>query len=239
MNNSCPSSGGLSGHLVAKCLESVACERPIFHSEADFQHALAWHIQKTMPDCQVRLEFKPIQDKNLYLDIWLPNVEVAIELKYKTTALELEHDGEVFQLRDQAAHDCGRYDFLQDVSRLEKLVDDCSVQAKFGLAIFLTNDSRYWEYPRFLNDTHYRTPNDCYFRIHGGQTARGYLEWRKPHRDWEPTNRKEPIGLRGVYSLAWKEYSSFREDEATQFRYLLVQVFPRTELESARRLQKS
>lgn len=239
MNNSRLSSDSLSGDLVAKCLESVARERPIFHSEADFQHALAWHIQKTMPDCQVRLEFKPLQCENLYLDIWLPNVEIAIELKYKTRELKhkTELDGEDFWLRDQAAHDCGRYDFLYDVSRLEMLVDNCSAKAKSGLAIFLTNDSRYWEYPRFLNCTRYRTPNDCYFRIHEGKTIKGNLEWQKPYPDWEPTNRKEPICLRGAYSLSWREYSSLGKCEASQFRYLLVQVFPRTELENTGRFR--
>ena len=32
--------------------------RPIFHSEADFQHALAWEIHLANPSHQVRLEFK-------------------------------------------------------------------------------------------------------------------------------------------------------------------------------------
>ena len=30
--------------LVAEWLKGLAYTRPLFHSEADFQHALAWHI---------------------------------------------------------------------------------------------------------------------------------------------------------------------------------------------------
>jgi hypothetical protein len=37
-------------------LPSLSRERPIFHSEADFQHALAWHIHPRHPDTRVRLE---------------------------------------------------------------------------------------------------------------------------------------------------------------------------------------
>ena len=30
-------------------LTALAESRKVFHSEADFQHALAWHIHQTMP----------------------------------------------------------------------------------------------------------------------------------------------------------------------------------------------
>ena len=29
----------------------MALERPLFHAEADFQHALAWKIHETYPEC--------------------------------------------------------------------------------------------------------------------------------------------------------------------------------------------
>ena len=42
---------------------SLAKKRPIFHSEADFQHALAWEIHKTTSGCEIRLEYSPVPDK--------------------------------------------------------------------------------------------------------------------------------------------------------------------------------
>ena len=64
--------------LMAK----LSKRRQIFHSEADFQHALAWEIHLANPDCQVRLEFSPFPDdeRAMLLDIWLPTESLAIEL---------------------------------------------------------------------------------------------------------------------------------------------------------------
>ena len=64
----------------------------MFHSEADFQHALAWQIHEAAPESQVRLEVSviPVEAQRMFLDIWLPVEGIAIELKYKTRGLELE-----------------------------------------------------------------------------------------------------------------------------------------------------
>ena len=226
MNDSGSSIDSAPGDLVAKCLEGLARERPIFHSEADFQHAFAWHIRKTTPVRQVRLEFKPFHCKNLYLDIWLPDINVAIELKYKTRKLKQAHGGEFFRLREQSAQDCGRYDFLQDVSRLERLVKHTSSPTNVGLAVFLTNDSLYWRDPRSQETI------DCNFRIHEGRKINGNLEWHKPFPEWKPPNRKEPILLSGTYGLNWRDYHSFGTGKADLFRYLLVKVVPPADLET-------
>jgi hypothetical protein len=64
--------------------------RPLFHSEADFQHALAWHLQQRHPNMSVRLEYRsPHLPERGYVDIWLADGTdfVGIELKYKTRAL--------------------------------------------------------------------------------------------------------------------------------------------------------
>ena len=227
--------GETAAALVTKWLKGLACKRPLFHSEADFQHALAWHIQNSMPDWQVRLESKPFCDKNLYLDIWLPNAGVAVELKYKTKKFEMSYGGEFFWLREQYAQDCGRYDFLLDVSRLEKLVDDSSVQANVGLAIFLTNDFLYWRDPESVSNSSPGRTIDRNFRIHEGQTRSGKLKWCKPYDDWKPPNREAPIILRGAYDTKWRDYYSFGTGGADLFRYLFVKVAPSPDLEGVNR----
>lgn len=35
--------------------------RPVFHSEADFQYAFAWELQRTSPSVQIRLETLPVR----------------------------------------------------------------------------------------------------------------------------------------------------------------------------------
>ena len=127
---------------VTELMNDLARDRPVFHSEADFQHALAWHIHAKGLDAGVRLEYRPERSKRKYVDLWLPKNRLAVELKYRTQKLTLESEGECFDLRDQSARDIGRYDFLKDIRRLEKLSKLQCVQA--GLAILLTNDPLYW-----------------------------------------------------------------------------------------------
>ena len=71
-------------------MASLADRRKVFHSEADFQHALAWRIQQAMPESQIRLEVDVLQveRRRRFLDIWLPVEGIAIELKYKTRGFE-------------------------------------------------------------------------------------------------------------------------------------------------------
>ena len=90
-------------------MRSLAAKRKVFHSEADFQHALAWDIHEALPESQVRLEVDVMQveRQRRFLDIWLPVEGIAIELKYKTRGLELEQDDESFVLRNHSAQDQG------------------------------------------------------------------------------------------------------------------------------------
>ena len=105
---------------ITRLLDGLARERPVFHSEADFQFALAWRIKKATSH-DVRLEFKPFPEERVYLDIWLPDVGVAIELKYPTSGLTVNHGDELFALRNHGTPDLGQYDFLKDISRLERV----------------------------------------------------------------------------------------------------------------------
>jgi hypothetical protein len=129
-------------------LNELRSKRRVFHSEADFQHALAWKIHEKYPRLNVRLEKRVILNKKeIYFDIFAfnDNKTVAIEVKYKAKNLDATVNGEKFSLKNQGAQDQGRYDFLKDISRLEKALKinhECTV-----FAIFLTNDESYWKKP--------------------------------------------------------------------------------------------
>jgi hypothetical protein len=112
---------------IGVILRDLALKRPVFHSEADFQHAVAWEVHSRWPELSVRLEFRPPHmDNRTYVDIWCNagSRAVVLELKYKTRKLDVNVAGEAFDLLDQSAHDIGRYDFLKDVMRLERIVAD-------------------------------------------------------------------------------------------------------------------
>lgn len=201
-------------------LTGLAANRKVFHSEADFQHALAWCIHESMPESQVRLEVDVMQVEGgrMFQDIWLPVEGIAIELKYKTRGLGVEQDGEPFALRDQSAQDQGRYDFLWDVQRLEELLRSKPEQCKAGYAVLLTNDSSYWNVPP------QRDTVDADFRLHEGRDISGTLTWADRASPGTMSGRKSPIQLQGPYRLRWQDYSSFPGKSYGRFRYLAASV---------------
>lgn len=115
-------------------------KRTIFHSEADFQFALAWEIQKAYPDANVRLEYCPAKYPNMHLDMLVKIGEMGfpIELKYKTLMTQMEVDGEYYNLKNHGAQDLGRYDYLIDVERIELLKNTISTFEKVMQLCFQT-----------------------------------------------------------------------------------------------------
>ncbi len=204
---------------IDRLMASLAATRKVFHSEADFQHALAWHIHQAMPESQVRLEVDVLQveHRRRFLDIWLPVEGIAIELKYKTRGLVVEQGGESFLLRDQAAQDQGRYDFLQDIQRLEFMRSKLE-QCKAGYAVLLTNDSAYWKVPTRTSTV------DADFRLHDGRAVSGVLAWANSAKPGTVRGRESPIEIHGSYRLRWQEYSNFPERSYGSFRYLPVSL---------------
>jgi hypothetical protein len=63
-------------------MAALAATRPLFHSEADFQHAFAWQLHQQYPDARIRLE--TLARSGVRLDVFavIGSRRVAIELKY-------------------------------------------------------------------------------------------------------------------------------------------------------------
>ena len=214
--------------LNIKCLMTdLAKCREVFHSEADFQHALAWHIHETMPKSQIRLEF-PVsaEHRKMYVDIWLPVEKIAIELKYVTRGIKLKHKKESFALRDQRAQNQRRYDFLRDIHRLERMRRSKPVLCEAGFAVLLTNDPSYWECPSPRS----QDATDADFRIHDGQVISEERDWATHTSPGTKKGRECPIQLEDSYCLHWQDYSKITEKprgkgkSRGKFRYLAVTV---------------
>ena len=204
---------------VAELMRCLASKRPIFHSEADFQHALAWELHKLFPDSDVRLELpRDASGESLHLDLWLakPALGIAIELKYKTRALSVEVSGERFCLKDQSAQDQGRYGFLKDVERVERITANCLGAS--GYAILLSNDSSYWKPSKKNNAV------DAAFRLHEDRSIEGTLAWASHASPGTMDSREEPIVLASNYRAHWYDYSRVDSSSYGAFRYLAFPV---------------
>ena len=208
---------------LIEVLKSLAARRPVFHSEADFQHALAWIIHEQHPDSKVRLEYRPgkITEK-AYVDIWMihDGAICAIELKYKTRRLQVTVGEEPFDLLDQSAQDQARYDFCKDIGRIEALAS--AYPDLTGFAVLLTNDRGYWRKSGRDGNV------DSAFRLHETAKLSGRLEWAGHASAGTTKGRTDAICLVGEYSLNWMTYSKCGDRRNNEFRMAVASIGPVT-----------
>jgi hypothetical protein len=207
----------LSISELEAALLQLSADRPVFHSEADFQFALAWQLRENHSDVTVRLEYKPVASERIYIDVWLSRgvEKAAIELKYATRALQVTVGGEDFSLRHQAAQDLTRYDFIRDVVRVERVVQERDHSV--GFAVLLTNDTTYWREP--LRDSSI----DAAFRIAEGRRLSGTLGWAANTSAGTQRGRETDLSLLSEYIIGWREYSSLPGSYG-RFRYVMLEA---------------
>src|SRR5690348_1575414 len=127
---------------IDELMASLAVRRPIFHSEADFQHKMAWEARHALCDVQVRLEL-PFPGRGsgaIDLVFYRNDTAHAVELKYLTSLFAGEIQGEEFRLKNHGAQDIRSYDVCRDIERMEAF---CSGPARCGSVVVLTNDPYY------------------------------------------------------------------------------------------------
>ncbi|WP_034601044.1 hypothetical protein [Clostridiisalibacter paucivorans] len=205
---------------IIRAIDSIKEKRKVFHSEADFQFALAWEIKKLYTEVDVRLEYAyNIHDKIYHIDIlvMLEGKFIPIELKYKTLKKSLIIGDEEFTLRNHGAQDLGKYDFIKDIVRLETLLSD---ENKFveGYAVMLTNDPSYW------NGSIRKNTCCAAFDIGNDKKISGVLKWAERTSTGTMKNREEALDLLSEYKMKWYEYSYFDEKRNGTFKYLAVKV---------------
>ena len=188
-------------------------ERPIFHNEAEFQHALAWHIHTLQPDRRVRLEARL---GGAFVDLWLPDTHTAVELKFGRHNFETVHAGEIYDLRTGAA-DVTAYSFVRDIERLESLAAEGEIAT--GFAGLLSNDPWLWTPPQSGSAMIFDA-----FRLHDTQPAltgrRSVTAVATP----KIAKAHPPVTLAGSYAPTWRAYAEHTGTGRGVFRYLTVKV---------------
>lgn len=142
---------------------------------------------------------------------WIP-----LEIKYKTKGCEKTIDGDKYFLKDQSAQDCGRYDFLKDISRIEYLKNNLN-RYEEGYAIFLTNDLSYTKKVR-KNTTYEK------FSLEKGVIKNEVLDWSEKTSIGTKKNRENPIVLNNDYEFKWRNYSKIDDSNTGEFQILIVKV---------------
>lgn len=205
---------------INKILNNLSNKRKIFVSEADFKFALAWEIKSEIPEAKVRLEYCPVDiDSSMHIDILVKMGEdiYPIELKYMTKQCDVTVDDERFILKNQGAQDIKRYDFIKDISRVERLSESMD-NFKEGYCIAITNDPSYW------NTSSNKNTCDAAFRINHNSIKEGKLEWAAHTGNGTNKNREESLILKNRYDIYWQEYSKIDDSSSGQFKYLSIKV---------------
>lgn len=204
---------------IGDILRAIAEQRPVFHSEADFQHAFAWEIHRRLPNAAIRLE-RPVPrlGRTIYADLWVEynGSRLFVELKYKTRRLALQIGDEPYFLAHHSAHPPNRYSIIKDIERLEYMTR--REQLSVGYVVMLTNDSAYWTAARVGEQI------DAQFRIHEGRTLHGTLSWGPGTAPGTKRDREEPLNIEGTYIMCWHDYSRPSAGPGGQFRYLSIRV---------------
>ena len=205
---------------IETAFHALSQRRPVFHSEADFQHALAWQIGLLNHEADIRLEVPAEfgdQDR-AFIDMLARHDSrtTYFELKYKTALTQTTHGTEPFRLKRQGAQDQGKYDFLRDIARIETFVQ--RDPGSLGFAILLTNDPSYWT-SRLKVDS-----IDAEFELSDQRTLTGTLSWSSTAGAGSIKGREAPISLRGRYRVEWRDYPGPRLPGCQPFRYLCFRI---------------
>jgi hypothetical protein len=193
----------------------LALRRPVFCSEADFQHELAYEIRKSDPNLNVRLEWPITSPARGAIDlIVIGEVRFALELKYLSKSFSTILDGEPVTLKQHGAHDQRRYDVCKDVTRMERYAEATGHGA--GVLV-LTNDPSYWQ-ERARADT-----IDAAFNLSHLRELTGTLAWHELAKPGTTKSRERPLEIKGRYALKWQDYNRI-EGRAGLFRYLWIPV---------------
>ena len=201
--------------VIEELMVRLARRRPVFCSEADFQHELAYEIRKHDPDLDVRLEWPLAPGARGAIDlIVIGETRFALELKYLSKSFFTMIDGEPVALKQHGAHDQRRYDVCKDVMRMEALAEKTGYGA--GVLV-LTNDPGYWQ------DRARTQTVDAAFNLSHLRELTGTLSWHESAKPGTTKKREATLTIKGRYSLTWQDYNRL-EGPAGLFRYLWIPI---------------
>ncbi len=196
-------------------LITLALRRPLFDSEPEFQHELAWQLQTMGLADKVGLD-QPIQSLTelTHVDLLLiqGTERIGIKLMYRKRGLDLVlPDKQDIPLKEQGAEDLSRYDFWKGVCQIETLINENDLDA--GFSLLLTNNPRYWL--KGADGT-----IDHAFRLHPERApVSGPLSWAK-HTDSRTMKNRPNLRVRNAYPLTWHDYSLPHPEHPS--RYLML-----------------
>jgi hypothetical protein len=193
-------------------MSHLSARRSVFHSEADFQFALAWEIQSLYPTAAIYFE-KPFavplgsQLAKVELDLFvvIGSTRIAIEMKYPKARWSGTVNGEDFNLSPTGQSDRQLRLFAEDLRRVEALVTQAL--ADEGHAVLLTNSAQMWQVAPSTNNQYHD------FTLPNGRRLPTQLVWAS-----DPTSQYT-VNLNKTRLVSWHHFST---PPGTAFNYLVL-----------------
>lgn len=223
--------------IIINALQQLANNNRVFCSEAEFQFALSQKIQSLLPNAVIVLEkaiavYNGAYNINYYVDIVIKdnNQYHYIELKYQTSECNAKDAfGGTMVLKNQAAEDLMRYDYLKDILRLYDIAINHPARFGGGFAILLSNDKLMYKAPPI-----YRNTLDYQFRIHDRRGVikdpypiPGKVTWKSMRSDhWTKKGERSLVFTLPTISTNWDTYLQFVDinGKNQDFKYLINEV---------------
>lgn len=208
---------------IAEWMNALARQRPVFHSEFDFQLALSLVMEKVGVE-RIRLErlIQLGEQARLEVDImaYLNGLPIALELKYPKERFvgRVKSDGhdEEYHLPTGGAFDIDARNIWKDVSRIETLIDAGEV-AK-GAVVVLSN-CPFWQ-----GTLHKEGTQAFDFRLWEGREVSAHSVLRFPENlTWYREKEHGPVELVHDYRCHWHPYSIVEGGGKTEFKYMVLE----------------
>ena len=189
----------------------LAKKRPVFHSEDDFKFELGYLLRQKCGNVRMERPFYLKNGTKVELDIEV-NGEIAIELKYKKSALRKEINNEIFDLKDDKKFTYSRYDFVKDAWRVRSLIDEN--QHHIGFTIVLVNAKEYWSSVKERN-------KDKKFEL---VDSRKFSKGESLSlNNSKKANSYPSIKVNFSDEIKWNDYSDFNDENGT-FKFFIIDL---------------
>lgn len=186
-------------------LNKLGERRNTFIDEKDLQLELVNIIEEVYPNAKQRMEYRTTFSRNeTDILVIMDNKYYPIEVKYSKK-----------NSSDALNEKC--YNYLYDIQKIEEFRDKEPLFEK-GYTIFLTNNAFYSKPP--TNENKYYAE----FSIHEGAIKTGSMNWKSGSAKLKDDNYKNPITLKGNYTMNWKITRKIIDEKASIFMYLVNEI---------------
>jgi hypothetical protein len=223
----------LSKPTLINYLKELAEIRPLFYSEADFQHSFAILLSTKGHTVILEKSFYNVavdgclQEfyKEMHIDILIDG-NTAVELKYKTKGLGKVYKD--YEIKQHGATNHGRYDAYEDARRIVSLIiDDTYTEVQTGFTIFLTNEELYWSKPNSKSmNSEFSLVDGCPFKnsLSWKYKSKNHKLKKKTSGSTRYSKERNPMKVKFRDKILWQNFGKSNDEIIPNFKFFILDL---------------